>query len=334
MALGKETERSLIQKYVTIFLVVSGYWVVSILTVFINKTLLSDISLDAPMFIALYQTFITAAICFVKKGLARVFPQHFSFPETSVWDAQTIKTILPVSLMFTMMIAMNNLCLKYVSVAFYYIGRSLTTIFNVAFTFVILGERTSKQCLFFCGVIIFGFYLGVDQESLSGSLSISGTIFGVLASLSLSLYSIFTKKVLTKVDNQVWALSYYNNIYATILFIPLMLFNNEFFVLADYSGLSQTYFWFIMTVGGVCGFAIGFFTSLQIKYTSALTHNISGTAKACAQTVLATYWYQEAKSALWWCSNFIVLLGSMGYARVKQLDMEKKHKETMMYQRV
>ena len=29
------------------------------------------------------------------------------------------------------MILFNNLCLKYVGVAFYYVGRSLTTVFNV-----------------------------------------------------------------------------------------------------------------------------------------------------------------------------------------------------------
>lgn len=76
--------------------------------------------------------------------------------------------ILPVSLMFTAMIATNNLCLKYVSVAFYYIGRSLTTIFNVSLTYLILGEKTSKKSLFFCALIVCGFYLGVDQENLAG----------------------------------------------------------------------------------------------------------------------------------------------------------------------
>ena len=40
-------------------------------------------------------------------------------------------------------------------------------------------------------------------------------------------------------------------------------------------------------------FAIGYVTGLQIKVTSPLTHNISGTAKAAAQTVLATQWFQE-----------------------------------------
>lgn len=70
--------------------------------------------------------------------------------------------------MFTAMITTNNLCLKYASVAYYYIGRSLTTIFNVAFTYLILGEKTSLKCLLCCTFIVFGFWLGVDQEHISG----------------------------------------------------------------------------------------------------------------------------------------------------------------------
>ena len=48
--------------------------------------------------------------------------------------------VLPLSLLFTLMIASNNLCLKYVGVAFYYIGRSLTTVFNVIFSYAVLGD--------------------------------------------------------------------------------------------------------------------------------------------------------------------------------------------------
>jgi solute carrier family 35 (GDP-fucose transporter), member C1 len=42
-------------------------------------------------------------------------------------------------------------------------------------------------------------------------------------------------------------------------------------------------FWSAMTVAGFFGFAIGIVTVLQIKATSPLTHNISGTAKAAVQ---------------------------------------------------
>lgn len=53
--------------------------------------------------------------------------------------------VLPLSLLFTGMIATNNLCLKYVGVAFYYVGRSLTTVFNVVFTYVLLGEDLAEE---------------------------------------------------------------------------------------------------------------------------------------------------------------------------------------------
>ena len=40
------------------------------------------------------------------------------------------------------------------------------------------------------------------QEDQAGSFSLTGTIFGVLASLFVSLYSIYTKKVLPVVEGQ------------------------------------------------------------------------------------------------------------------------------------
>lgn len=180
------------------------------------------------------------------------------------------------------MITTNNLCLKYASVAYYYIGRSLTTIFNVIFTYIVLGEKTSVKCILCCAFIVFGFWLGVDQEHLAGnvfqksyfiftifefpgSLSIAGLIFGILGSLSLALYSIFTKKVLPFVDGEIWALSYANNIYASILLIPIMAINGEFPEVMAYEGFKDLYFWIIITLGGLCGFTIGFFTALQIK---------------------------------------------------------------------
>ena len=49
----------------------------------------------------------------------------------SFWDNIFIFQVLPLSLVFVAMISFNNLCLKYVGVAFYYVGRSLTTVFNV-----------------------------------------------------------------------------------------------------------------------------------------------------------------------------------------------------------
>ena len=101
------------------------------------------------------------------------------------------------------MIACNNLCLKYVGVSFYYVGRSLTTVFNVLLTFFVLGQKTSLGAILCCFVIVAGFFLGVDQENSMGSLSVAGVIFGVLASLFVSLNAIFTKKVMQQCNSLV-----------------------------------------------------------------------------------------------------------------------------------
>ncbi|KAF9413417.1 hypothetical protein HW555_008354, partial [Spodoptera exigua] len=302
--------------------------VVSIATVFVNKTLLSsqEVALEAPLFITWFQCIVSFSICY---SLSRTggIPGVFTFPKGTPWNWDVMKRVIPLSLMFTLMIATNNLCLKYVGVPFYYIGRSLTTVFNVVFSWVLLGQRTSYRCIFCCALIIFGFYLGVDQENLLGSFSLIGTVYGVIGSLMLSLYSIYTKKVLPSVNQEVWLLSYYNNAYSIFLFLPLIIINGEVSVLMSYTNFTSGYFWIQMVIGGLCGFAIGYFTSLQIKVTSPLTHNISGTAKACAQTVLATQWYNETKNVLWWTSNIIVLFSSALYARFKQQEMEENSRK-------
>ncbi|XP_049865344.1 GDP-fucose transporter 1 isoform X2 [Pectinophora gossypiella] len=306
------------------------YRVVSIATVFVNKTLLSgqEVALEAPLFITWFQCIVSFVICFTLSHTGGI-PCVFVFPKGSPWNYDVVRKVIPLSLMFTLMIATNNLCLKYVGVSFYYIGRSLTTVFNVAFSWILLGQTTSMRCILCCLFIIFGFYLGVDQENLLGSFSFTGTVYGVIGSLMLSLYSIYTKKVLPSVNQEVWLLSYYNNAYSIILFLPLIAMNGELEALVNYKQFDSSYFWIQMVIGGVCGFAIGFFTSLQIKVTSPLTHNISGTAKACAQTVMATQWYNESKNLLWWTSNIIVLSSSALYARFKQIEMDRNSRKTV-----
>lgn len=81
----------------------------------------------------------------------------------------------------------------------------------------------------------------------------------------LSLYSIYTKKVLPSVNQEVWLLSYYNNAYSIILFLPLIILNGELIALWNYENFNSSNFWAKMVIGGICGFAIGFVTSLQIK---------------------------------------------------------------------
>eukprot|EP00092_Neocalanus_flemingeri_P013686 GFUD01014759.1.p1 GENE.GFUD01014759.1~~GFUD01014759.1.p1 ORF type:complete len:344 (-),score=92.60 GFUD01014759.1:74-1105(-) len=316
------TDKTLVQRYVQILSVVACYWFVSITLVFVNKALLSGSEkLEAPLFVTCYQCVVTVAACYAIRAAARRFPDRISFPSLEL-DMNIMKQVLPLSIVFVGMITFNNLCLKNVGISFYYIGRSLTTVFNVLMTYFILGQKTSLSAIGCCGLILGGFYLGVDQEGAAGSFSFSGTIYGIIASFCVSLFSIYVKKILPAVDGNIWALTFYNNVNACVLFLPLMVMFGEIPIVFNFQFLTSINFWFMMTIGGIFGFAIGYVTGLQIQVTSPLTHNISGTAKAAAQTVLATHWFMETKSTLWWFSNMVVLGGSMAYARVRQLEMK------------
>lgn len=179
--------------------------------------------------------------------------------------------------------------------------------------------------MFCCAIIIAGFLMGVDQEGSSGELSYVGILFGVLASLCVSLNAIYTKKVLPVVDSNIWRLQLYNNFNAIFLFLPLMIICGEVQVIYGFHMLTSSYFWGMMFLGGLFGIAIGYVTGLQIKVTSPLTHNVSGTAKACAQTILSVTVNHETKTALWWFSNALVLGGSTAYTVVKHQEMKSEH---------
>jgi len=309
-----------------ILVAVASYWAVSISMVFLNKYLLSspDLNLDAPFFVTWWQCVI-GVFCSYILGFFSGEGNYFDFPAFELQPRRIIAS-LPLSVIFTGMIVFNNLCLKFVGVAFYTVTRSLTTVFNVILTWIILRQTTSPKAVLCCGIIVGGFFLGVDQDVVAPPI---GVIYGVLSSVFVALYSIYIKKVLPEMDNNSWRLMLYNNFNSSLLFLPLILLSPEFGrILAATNGpLTSGYFWFMMSLGGVFGVMIGFVTMLQIKFTTPLTHNVSATAKACAQTVMACLIYSETKSFLWWLSNFLVLFGSAAYTNVKKGEMDREAAE-------
>merc|ERR1712232_10030 len=108
--------------------------------------------------------------------------------------------------------------------------------------------------------------------------------------------SIFTKKILSVVEDNHWRLTFYNNMNTSFLFLPLIYwFELETLIQSIEDQLASPVFWSAMCVAGFFGFSIGIVTVLQIKATSPLSHNISGTAKAAVQSMMAFYvWGNEA----------------------------------------
>ncbi|KRX23515.1 GDP-fucose transporter 1, partial [Trichinella nelsoni] len=192
------------------------------------------------------------------------------------------------------------------------------------FSYLILNSVSSCKVLFCCGMIVSGFLLGVNQESVHGTLSYIGVFFGVLSTVFIALNAIYTKKMLPAVDNNSWQLSLYNSFNSSLLFLPGILLAGELKHIVDFPHLYSTKFWLFMIISGLFGFLISYISVLQVKLTSPLTHNVSATAKSAFQTVLAVIVYQEWKDLLWWTSNVVVLVSSMAYSYVRHQEMHKQ----------
>jgi hypothetical protein len=77
---------------------------------------------------------------------------------------------------------------------------------------------------------------------------------------------------------------------------------------------------------GLTGFVINIAIFLNIKYTTPLTHNLSGTLKACLQTVLAFVFFPdgETMSPLKFIGTVLVIGFSGYYAFVRRAEMQVK----------
>jgi GDP-fucose transporter C1 len=229
--------------------------------------------------------------------------------------------MLILSALFVGMLTFNNLCLKHVGVAFFQVARSLTLIFTVIFSAIILGKPQTKQTIGCCMIVVSGFCLGVNQEGVAGTLSIRGVIYGATTSLFVSLVGIFTKRALELVEKDVVKVTFYNNINSTVMFIPLVLATSQLLVVFQEKSNDVT-FWIFLILSGMLSFLIGWASNMQIDYTSPITHHISNNTKAVLQTVIAVLWYQETKLFLWWCSNLLVITGAFLYALVKMREQQ------------
>lgn len=300
-----------------VFLAVTFYWFISITMVFVNKSLLSDPvgRVDAPLFITWFQCVVTVIGCYVmgEMGVANV-------PKFEI-KTDILKQMLPLSCIFTLMMVCNNLCLKYVEISFYQVARSLTIVFNVVFDFVILGQRTSFPAILCCALVVSGFMVGNQQEI---RWSFQGVIFGVMASFFVAMNSIFVKKMFPLVENNPWKLTLYNNLNASFLFLPLIVAFGEPNMVVTSPNILNPKFWSMMLAGGVFGICISFAVAAQIKYTSPLSHNVSATAKAAAQTVLGLAVYRNPITFGGAMSVAVILMGSLFYTLVRRSEMKKK----------
>lgn len=326
--------------------VVAFYFVTSISTVFLNKWLFSDRRIDAPLFLTWTQM-VVAVLCSVLFGTLRGTCSVFAaFPRFQL-DLKTALHVLPASVFFTLMLLSTNLCLKDVDVAFYQVARAWTVVCNIVLSYWLLGTRTSLKAAAACALVIAGYLYACEGEftlravygelvaqvsaclpwpwasSCRFSPSVGGLVWGFLASVTLSLYSIFTKKITSALGNDTLKLFSYTN-FTAMAVLPLVILGatDELAELrsARAQELLRSWSFALMTlVTGVSGTLVNVASILQIQRTSSLTHNVSGTAKAAVQSVLGWAFAHKPTSLTTILGTAVTTFGCGLYSYIRYL---------------
>lgn len=309
-------------------LAVSFYMSVSMALVFLNRFVLTDKTEKAGgLFISWFQ-FVVAYICII---IITIFcpnvPLLNLFPPLR-YNFKIVLKVIPVSVTYLLMIGLNNKCLEYVSITGYQIVRSLTILFSIILSFLFQGQKTSLKAMLACMGVVAGFCLGVQGDL---DLTLKGALLGVMSSCFVASYSIVVKQVMGLLDNNQYVLIEYNTPIAIVILTPIVWFNGEFDILME---KRTTKFWIMQTTAGVVGFVINIAIFLNIKYTTPLTHNLSGTLKACLQTVLAYILFPDSetmtpKKAL---ATVLVIGFSAYYAAVRRSEMKQKIEYELLQQ--
>ncbi|PRP80125.1 hypothetical protein PROFUN_12208 [Planoprotostelium fungivorum] len=308
----------------TIFLVVGFYFFISIALVFLNKNIMS-VDFPFPLFVTWYQLVVALVIVGILGHLGKSYPMLSIIPPLE-FNVVIAQKVLPLAVVFVGMVAFNNLCLANVEVTFYQVVRSLTIVFTIIFTFTILGQSTSMATIQASAIVVLGFFVGSYGEV---NFSWAGVIYGVTSSAFVSLYGIYVKKVMSAVNGDQWRLLIYNTGISIVLMLPTLWLMGEASELSSNPKFYELSNWIGMTVTGIFGFLINIAVFLQIKYTSPLTNNISGTLKACLQTLFAMIWYQNEVSSMAALGIFLVIAGSAYYSQVKYSEMKKNTEPTL-----
>ncbi|KAK3593280.1 hypothetical protein CHS0354_012375 [Potamilus streckersoni] len=312
--------------------VIALYWMVSISLVFLNKHILSGAfgHNDLTIFSSWYQSMCAVGFILFLRAMSKQTNLRFSVP-TVDFSHLLSSDMLMLSFSFVLSLVFNNLMLKHINVAFYQVARSVTIIFTILMSACMLRKKISCQAGIACLIIIAGFVLGIDQEDVSGTLSVFGIIYGVLASFLAAVCGIYFKKVEILLEGESLKLAYFNNLNSVLIFLPLVFSSGQVQSVFSSDIAFQPKFWLLLTFTGILSLSIGWVSAMQIKYTSPVTHHISINAKSVTQTLIAVLIYQESKTFLWWLGNGLVIIGLLFYVYTQiQEEKSNQSKETLL----
>eukprot|EP01053_Blabericola_migrator_P000974 Blabericola_migrator_1__973@NODE_1243_length_5009_cov_73_028329_g840_i0_p1_GENE_NODE_1243_length_5009_cov_73_028329_g840_i0NODE_1243_length_5009_cov_73_028329_g840_i0_p1_ORF_typecomplete_len434_score43_85TPT/PF03151_16/1_2e58UAA/PF08449_11/6_8e16EamA/PF00892_20/0_00014EamA/PF00892_20/1e07PUNUT/PF16913_5/4_1e10Nuc_sug_transp/PF04142_15/1_6e02Nuc_sug_transp/PF04142_15/1_6e08Nuc_sug_transp/PF04142_15/0_066SLC35F/PF06027_12/2_1e03SLC35F/PF06027_12/2_3e08CRTlike/PF08627_10/2_4e05CRTlike/PF08627_10/6e len=322
---GRKDTPTFCEEYGLLIFAILAYSCVSLAVVYYNWWLFTS-GFKFPVFVSWIQQVVGTCIFFLGSQVALYFSSlrpifpHPDFKPGTAWK------IIPLSISFVLTVGLANICLQKTLISTYQVARSLTLLFVIILSYMLLKEKQTALVLVACGMMVVGFIIGsLDPETLS----LGGLIAGGLSSFFQSLYNVLIAKTMPAVHGDNQLLLFYNVALSSFFFIPMTLIAEDLSVwptaFGRVEGTSMFVVWGGMALSGLLGTMLNMTQYLVVKVTSPLTFNIVGFSKSLVQSLGGIVFFGDKVSFESATGLVLCLFGSGLYAKAKN-DVQKKKK--------
>ncbi|GAA5815541.1 hypothetical protein MFLAVUS_009053 [Mucor flavus] len=297
------------------------YLVVSVSSTFINKLLFtfSEYKFPYPFFTVFFQLIVTF-IFLTLWSIIKPLRQSYARIPVLRWDSSVAIRVAPLTIVYMCVIIFNPMFLQHVEVTSYHFSHSLSIVFSMMFSYLMLRVETSPRVKSACIIILFGTCI-----SSMGYLSFSlvGAFYAVAWPTVVSIYGIYLKKTLTSLKNDFWCVIQYNTLMSIVILTPLVVLSGELRdIFTTVWFWDEFGFWLQMIITSITGFCINASMLLLLMYTSPLTATVASTTKTIVQTFVATLIFGNRMSLLNVIGLVVALIGSGYFAYLRSGELK------------
>ncbi|XP_061696022.1 solute carrier family 35 member C2 [Syngnathoides biaculeatus] len=286
------------------------YYVFSIGITFYNKWLMKGFHYP------LFMTLVHLALIFCLSALTRG-AMHCWTGKTRVILSWTdyLHKVAPTALATTLDIGLSNWSFLFITISLYTMTKSSAVLFILFFSLVLKLEEPNPFLILVVLLIASGLFMFTFQST---QFNMEGFVMVLLASfiggIRWTLTQVLMQKAELGLQNPVDAMYHLQPLMFLGLF-PLFIYNeglslstsDKLFRVTELSPL--LYCVFLLSVGGILAFGLGFSEFLLVSRTSSLTLSVSGIFKEICTLVLAASVMGDKMSILNWLGFAVCLCG-------------------------
>ncbi len=271
-----------------------------------NKSLAATHDTNFNILLVIFQALVAVACCMIARARGWISYPDFSWDIAMQWA--------PVNLLFCAMLFTGMTSLTHNTVPMVTVFKNIANIFIAAGDFVFFKTPISPMTMLAFGVMLVGAMAAAKGDA---NVTFAGLFWMFLNCASTAGYVLYMKFATKNVKLTKFGMVYYNNVLATALLTPVVLFNGEWSEFWSRSDLHSISYGFENFVAGFFGFFLNFASLSCVAATGPTTYAIVGSVNKIPTAFLGYFLFDSEITTKTWFFIMVSMTGGFIYSYAK-----------------